>query len=922
MLLLFKFSSTFAQPTACVCLYRAGDGFSGGPATLSAFMANTPVNGVPFNPNYLMNFPLTSFPLNVAASCIQVKGTFTIDVAAPNGVDIFTTGATLKMEPESKIVVNPGIRFKISGTTIGHCSNLWDGVTLLNGATANFTNSTIAGAKNAIFSNSLVTLKLNGNTFSNNYEAIHIINSDLNALLVGNIFQSPSLPTGAPDNNTKGVYLQGVNGFNFSSSTITSNNFKNMNYGYYIDGGSEVDIWNEKFESLGTAIFLHSTKNSRFFYNTILETVNQGIVSNGTEGLLEIEQNSIATKAECVVSTAHHLISSLPSIRVEFNSLLKSLGSDCVKISNTFDAGKISISANSNILPATKYPPTGTISYGINLNKCEAWEAPNGIGVNFNTITLSNYGPGKTGGIYINNSHTFGTSFAFCSKNNINGSTVLNRNLNGIYIANSPGFKLSENNVQGQNSSGWNSIVQAIRIENSPKTTLICNTVNKTNFGLGFYINNEGSTVSKSELGKHFYGIFYEKGSKTGPQDLQGNNWLNAITLEDGRFTGNGFAAGMSFYKISPSHLHPNPIFKVTQGVTSDWVEFTEKDEPFCKPIRDTSKVTKEAITEVNWYAIKPNEDESEKVVHWEAQRNLYEKLLTHPDLYENDDEVKNWFDAAKIGLIDQFYQVNALINRSMTIPDEFAGEYSSKKLALSNKVKERNLKSQQLEMASIAEHAVLSQELAQLNNEIDALNLEILNLKDKIWAIQKGLIELAKSLNQNLTVEEITYLFNEKSMNALYLDALSNQVFSNEAIEKINKIASKCPLYEGRGVYLARSLQTMIGATQDYSETDECGGGLAVPFASTTERGETVGFATIYPNPATDVLHVSFKPTTQKSFLQIFDLLGRIVLETVVNANTNGVDLDVKTIPNGLYHLSLKEGNTNLVSQKISIIH
>jgi hypothetical protein len=48
----------------------------------------------------------------------------------------------------------------------------------------------------------------------------------------------------------------------------------------------------------------------------------------------------------------------------------------------------------------------------------------------------------------------------------------------------------------------------------------------------------------------------------------------------------------------------------------------------------------------------------------------------------------------------------------------------------------------------------------------------------------------------------------------------------------------------------------------------------------------------------------------------------GGIVLETVVNANTNGVDLDVKTIPNGLYHLSLKEGNTNLVSQKISIIH
>jgi Secretion system C-terminal sorting domain len=914
MLLLFKFSPIFAQPTTCTCVpYKAGDGFSGGPTTLSAFMANTPVNGVTFNPSF---FPLNTFPVGIATNCILVKGTFTIDVAAPNNVDIFANGANLRMDPGAKIVVNPGIKFKISGTTISNCSNLWDGITLLSGATADFTNCTVAGAKNAIFSTNSANLHLTSNLFSNNYEAIHIQNSTLNAELVGNTFQSLSLPTGAPDNNTKGVYLQGVNGFNFSTG---SNNFKNMNYGYYLDGGSDIDIWNENFEILGVAVLLYTTKNARFFYNTILETVNQGFFCNGTEGLLEIEENSIATKAECVFSNFHHLGDA--GFRVSNNSLLKSLTSDCIKITRTTYNGLLSITGNYSVFPATQGSAFGTIAYGINLNRCNTGDGVNnGIGVNFNNITLSNNGPGKTGGIYINNSHTFGTSYALCGINNINGSTLLNRNIYGIYVANSPGFTLSENNVQGQNTSGSNTIPQAIRIENSPKTTLICNTVNKTNIGLGFYLNNESSIVSKSELGKHFYGIFYEIGSKTGPQDLQGNNWLNAQTLADGRFTGDMFAAFLSKYKISLSHLHPNPIFQVTQGVTSDWVTFVEDVEPFCKPVRDTSKVTKEAISEVNWYAIKPNEDESEKVVHWEAQRNLYEKLFTHPNLYENDIEVKNWFDIAKIGLIDQFYQVNALINKSMTIPDEFAGEYSSQNLALSNKVKERYLKNQQLEMASIAEYAVFSQELAQLSNEIDALILEISNLEDKIWSFQKDLIESAKSLNQNLTVDEITFLFNEKSMNALYLNALSNQVFSNEAIEKINITASQCPLYGGRGVYLARSLQT--GSTRDYSETDECGGGLAVPFESTTERGESVDFATIYPNPATDILHVSFKPTTQKSTLKIFDLLGRIVLETLISVNTNNVDLNVKSIPNGLYQLVLKEGNTNRISQKITILH
>jgi PKD repeat protein len=64
-----------------------------------------------------------------------------------------------------------------------------------------------------------------------------------------------------------------------------------------------------------------------------------------------------------------------------------------------------------------------------------------------------------------------------------------------------------------------------------------------------------------------------------------------------------------------------------------------------------------------------------------------------------------------------------------------------------------------------------------------------------------------------------------------------------------------------------------------------------------------------VYPNPATSVVRIIFsKPPHEGSKLYIFDLLGRKVMERIVNKGTfeNGILVDVSSLDKGLYLFKL----------------
>lgn len=76
-----------------------------------------------------------------------------------------------------------------------------------------------------------------------------------------------------------------------------------------------------------------------------------------------------------------------------------------------------------------------------------------------------------------------------------------------------------------------------------------------------------------------------------------------------------------------------------------------------------------------------------------------------------------------------------------------------------------------------------------------------------------------------------------------------------------------------------------------------------------------------IYPNPATDVVHIRFDtPTSEQTFLTLTNSLGQLVKRKDLPPLAREVDLAVNDLPNGIYLLNLING-TGQVTKRMSIV-
>ena len=72
-----------------------------------------------------------------------------------------------------------------------------------------------------------------------------------------------------------------------------------------------------------------------------------------------------------------------------------------------------------------------------------------------------------------------------------------------------------------------------------------------------------------------------------------------------------------------------------------------------------------------------------------------------------------------------------------------------------------------------------------------------------------------------------------------------------------------------------------------------------------------------VYPNPATDMVNIQVQDGNATSF-EIYDMQGKIVLQDIVNSNNTS--LNVSSLSNGLYILSLRNEQNQAIQKKISI--
>jgi Secretion system C-terminal sorting domain len=178
--------------------------------------------------------------------------------------------------------------------------------------------------------------------------------------------------------------------------------------------------------------------------------------------------------------------------------------------------------------------------------------------------------------------------------------------------------------------------------------------------------------------------------------------------------------------------------------------------------------------------------------------------------------------------------------------------------------------------------------------------------------AIQQAKLQ---NLQVNATVLPAT---NQKVVNSIILELVGGDYYnlSSSQINQLQAIANQCPMEGGDAVYEARSILRKASPNSTYNDGIICGG--ASPRA--TKEDISKYEATIYPNPASEAVKVSFNGLHPTS-LELYDVMGKKVLTSKVNEHSTEEIINTSQLLGGIYQLILYEGKSKLQTIKMIVI-
>ena len=172
----------------------------------------------------------------------------------------------------------------------------------------------------------------------------------------------------------------------------------------------------------------------------------------------------------------------------------------------------------------------------------------------------------------------------------------------------------------------------------------------------------------------------------------------------------------------------------------------------------------------------------------------------------------------------------------------------------------------------------------------------------------------LASIINQQI-VSEIDMDEIEKEINTYYLNLGSELSISNQ-INRIREIAQLCPFIYGEGVYKARILCEMFDPFNTLY-INICEEATHEKAQENTPISDSEFNATLYPNPATEIITIAIESDESAFELIIYDNLGRIILQMKIDEAVTTID--ISNFSAGLYSYMLQSAEGRVIFGKFS---
>jgi hypothetical protein len=577
----------------------------------------------------------------------------------------------------------------------------------------------------------------------------------------------------------------------------------------------------------------------------------------------------------------HITVNGATMSNMDYGILVQNCNTATVNILNsTMDLVKYGITAtvnnNSNIvistntigLPNPYGAPFPNGYYGV---KAIDWPSYNAhFGIAYNYIT--------SGCIGVRMENTNSTSSIYrntISQVAINTAAVFTVNIYGIQTVNTNGSSVTENRLYGY-TGAWNTLYHqtGIYLSNSLDQLVRCNQIQNTGYGIWATGNNTAvDKLENNTLLNHRYGLYESKlvsayakvGDQGGSADFNGNEF-------NGLYTGTYKTFNLT---DASQNALTTDIFWYDPAHSSMYTTNFSSSSPTGKPVR-VQPILGSYTTPTScpvFFMMQAPALQSSATLGFDEALAIAEEQKTYTDF----PEVSKWFDERTLY---SELEENPSAMQSETTLENFYDEKSDESVG----------------------------KLKDYNNTLAELSVA----PDSVTYAQK----LGEAKQKNAAIPAThKYEQNEKAMNEIFLNNIATQgidLFDSQQTNLIRNLAQACPYVEGKAVYLARVLYSLIEPSVIFDDESICAnGGYYKKEQEEAVEDQAVKFAYITPNPANNKAQLFLNLEVQEAGkLQLTDLLGNVVLKYDIISDKTVQEINLESINSGTYFYSVQTAN------------
>lgn len=878
-------------------------------------------------------------PGSVTLRCIAVRGTLRVDA------DYGLVSCEMRMQPGAGIVVQSHNTLILK--TVSHnggfygCGQMWRGIRVEPQANLESVFSWIADAQYAVEALDKSNILLQSNTFRRNYTGLFFnAGGEFNLEnFADNTIDGadPLLPpfagqTPAPGTRPfAGVDVTGQSNLSIGVAGAQPNRFLHLRNGI-ITNNTNTEIRNSTFEGI---LRVNTEPNYPFTGFAVRH-------SGGAAHALTLEglgKNAAATFHNCTEGVwATGTDVDVQEARMTGMSIGVTVQQAAERVVEVYNNN---ISATARGIQVLQSPQTARIS--IRGNEVTAGLAPPLFS---KAIAIRADGSSAVQGAEIRNNEVatlgsdLGISVNACAGFEVddNEVDVLSAdNAQGILMAGGTDNILSNNTVTGLLGTG-----NGVWLNGAGNIRLWCNTLSKLGMGLQLSGQHSGAdiatTLFRTPMGT---GLRYVNGVLAPQQNGRGNRWEGTgqdysvaaarheggseqVILNNQYRVHEGYNPNLNFNFFPPSIVLPDPNvdpstpwFEVDEevGVETciDQPQFQEEEEV----VLLRRKIAQDSIAS---FAIG---------VQWDANMQLYLKLLQEPELLNQDTLWADFFARYNQTALGQLADLEKA-KFALFAPSEESEQIALWKKDMKDWVAEVLVIDSFAAADSLyvipAQRGVLLEDIAEAVEEMSRLNDAI---KDRRMTLADSL------LTQNAVITAIDDpAQNQYWTNAIYLYKLANDEFTFSSAEKetLDSIAAQCPELGGHAVFVARALRALYN-DEVIEDSGDCD--TATQSLRTAERTNTMQMqeikekvhsnvwadVRIFPNPASNSFTIAYN-LTQPAEMRLYDIHGKMKVSRILPAIQAGrEEIPVHQLLSGVYVVVVLTESGERFTTRLSIM-